>query len=187
MYNYRPVVDAAVAINEGSQAPNFFPGPLWAIFDSATVERDGWDIKPPFTSMENGYFFSADTIDELAKKIYARHEFQRVPLKHLKETVRKWNTYVDEGGDPDFARGKDAPMHKIDKPPFYAAAICPVWHDSYGGLRINGKAEVLDTQGAVIPGLYSGGEASGGCGQHGLGRALVHGFIAGTTIAQARG
>ena len=187
MYNYRPVLDAAVAINEGSQAPNFFSGPLWAIFDSATVERDSWDIKPPFTSMENGYFFSADTVDELAKKIYARHEFQRVPLKHLKDTVSKWNTFVDEGGDPDFGRGKDAPMHKISKPPFYAAAICPVWHDCYGGMRINGKTEVLDTQGAVIPGLYSGGEASGGCGQHGLGRCLVHGFMAGTTIAQARG
>ena len=64
--------------------------------------------------------------------------------KHLKETVKKWNSYVDEGADPDFARGKDAPMHKIDKPPFYAAAICPVWHDSYGGLRINGKGQVLD-------------------------------------------
>ena len=140
-------------MNEGSQAPNFYSGPLWAIFDSATIERDGWDIKPPFTA-DNGYFFSADTIDELAKKIYARHEFQRVPLKHLKDTIRKWNTYVDEGNDPDFGRGKDAPMHKIGKPPFYAAAICPVWHDSYGGLRINGKAQVLDTQGAVIPGLY---------------------------------
>ena len=128
-----------LAMNEGSEAPHYYSGPLWAIFDSGTIERDGWNIKPPFTA-DNGYFFSADTIEELARKIYARHEFQRVPLKHLKETVRKWNTYVDEGTDPDFGRGKDAPMHKIDKPPFYAAAICPVWHDSYGGLRINGKS-----------------------------------------------
>jgi predicted oxidoreductase len=94
---------------------------------------------------------------------------------------------VDEGTDPDFGRGKDAPMHKIDKPPFYAAAICPVWHDSYGGLRINGKAQVIDMDGNAIPGLYSGGEASGGGQQHGLGRALVHGYIAGTSIAQDRG
>jgi hypothetical protein len=185
MYNSYPATDAALAMNEGSQAPNYYSGPLWAIFDSDTIERDGWNIKPPFTA-DNGYFFSADTIEELAKKIYARHEFQRVPLKHLKDTVRKWNTYVDEGTDPDFERGKDAPMHKINKPPFYAAAICPVWHDSYGGLRINGKGQVIDTEGAAIPGLYSGGEASGGGNQHGLGRALVHGYIAGTNIAQER-
>ena len=185
MYNSYPAVDAAVAMNEGSQAPNYYSGPLWAIFDSGTIERDGWNIKPPFTA-DNGYFFSADTIEELAKKIYTRHEFQRVPLKHLKDTIRKWNTYVDEGTDPDFERGKDAPMHKIDKPPFYAAAICPVWHNSYGGLRINGKGQVLDMEGAPIPGLYSGGEASGGGNQHGLGRALVHGYIAGGSISQER-
>ena len=57
-------------------------------------------------------------------------------------------------------------------------------HDSYGGLRINGKAQVLDTQGEVIPGLYAGGEASGGGAQHGIGRATVHGYIAGTNAAQ---
>ena len=183
MYNGNPALDAAMAMNEGSQAPHFYSGPLWAIFDRGTVERDKWDIKPPFTA-DNGYFFTADTIEELARKIEKGHEFQRVPLSNLAETVRKWNSYVDAGADPDFGRGKDAPMHKIDKPPFYAAAICPVWHDSYGGLRINGKGQVLDTQGEVIPGLFSGGEASGGGNQHGLGRALVHGYIAGSEIAR---
>jgi hypothetical protein len=185
MYDSYPGVDAALAMNEGSQAPNYYSGPLWAIFDEGTLDRDGWDISHPFTA-DNGYFFKADSIEELARKIQTRHEFQRVPLKHLKDTVNKWNTYVDEGTDPDFGRGKDAPMHKINKPPFYAAAICPVWHDSYGGLRINGKGQVLDMEGAAIPGLYSGGEASGGGNQHGLGRALVHGYIAGGSIAQER-
>ena len=33
-------------------------------------------------------------------------------------------------------------------------------------------------------GLYSGGESSGGGNQHGLGRALVHGYIAGTNAAK---
>jgi hypothetical protein len=186
MYNGYPSLDAALAMNEGSQAPHFYSGPLWAIFDRGTIERDGWDINPPFTA-DNGYFFSADTIEELARKIQKGHEFQRVPLKYLSETVRTWNSYVDQGSDPDFGRGKDAPMHKVDKPPFYAAAICPVWHDSYGGLRINGRGQVLDMEGAVIPGLYSGGEASGGGNQHGLGRALVHGYIAGSNIAKERG
>jgi hypothetical protein len=185
MYNSHPALDAALAMNEGSQAPHYYSGPLWAIFDKGTIDRDGWEIGPPYTA-DNGYFFSADTIEELARKIYTRHEFQRVPLKHLKETVRKWNAYVDEGSDPEFGRGKDAPMHKIDKPPFYAASICPVWHDSYGGLRINGKSQVVDMEGAVIPGLYCGGEASGGGNQHGLGRALVQGYIAGGSIAQER-
>ena len=186
MYNNYPALDAAMAMNEGSQAPHYYSGPLWAIFDQGTIERDGWNINPPFTA-DNGYFFRADTVEELARRIEKGHEFQRVPLKYLSATVRQWNAYVDKGSDPDFGRGKDAPMHKIDKPPFYAASICPVWHDSYGGLRINGKAQVVDTQGTVIPGLYSGGEASGGGQQHGLGRALVHGYIAGGSIAKEQG
>jgi hypothetical protein len=186
MYNGYPALDAAMAMNEGSQPPHYYSGPLWAIFDAGTVERDKWNIKPPFTA-DNGYFFSADTIEELARRIQKGHEFQRVPLSNLAETVRKWNSYVDAGADPDFGRGKDAPLHRIDKPPFYAASICPVWHDSYGGLRINGRMQVVDTQGAVIPGLYCGGEASGGGQQHGLGRALVHGYIAGGAIAKERG
>jgi hypothetical protein len=177
-------IHAALAMNEGSKAPDFFSGPIWAIFDRTAVERGGWNINPPFTSPTNGFFFKADTIEELAAKMRAGHEFQRVGLRHLAETVAKWNSYVGEGRDPEFERGPDAPMYRIDTPPFYAAALYPVWHDSYGGLRINGRAQVIDMQGEVIPGLYAGGESSGGGNQHGLGRALVHGYIAGTNAAK---
>jgi predicted flap endonuclease-1-like 5' DNA nuclease len=44
--------------------------------------------------------------------------------------------------------------------PVRAASILAAWiewHDSCGGLRINGKAQVLDMKGQVIPGLYAGG------------------------------
>ena len=62
-------IHAALAMNEGSKAPDFFSGPIWAIFDRAAVERDKWNIDPPFTSPTNGFFFTADTIEELAAKI----------------------------------------------------------------------------------------------------------------------
>jgi hypothetical protein len=180
MYNASAGIHAAVAMNEGSQAPDYFSGPIWAIFDAAAVERDAWEIGEPFTHPDNGCFFTADSIEELAQKIEAGNEYQRVPLTYLAETVAKWNAACDAGVDEEFGRGQDAPMHKINTPPFYAASISPVWHDSYGGLRINGKAQVIDYEGNVIPGLYSGGESSGGGNQHGLGRALVHGYIAGS-------
>ena len=183
-YRANAGVHAATAINEGSQAPDFHSGPVWAIFDQGALDRDGWDINPPFTSPDNGLFFFADTIEELAWKIRAGCEWQRVELSHLVDTVNKWNASVDAGMDPDFERGPDAPMYKIETPRFFAASLFPVWHDSYGGLHINGKAQVVDLDGQVIPGLYAGGEASGGGNQHGLGRALVHGYIAGTHAMQ---
>lgn len=179
-FNRHYGMDAALAINEGSTTPDFLPGPQWVIFDQAAVDRAGWDLNTPFVDENNGAFFKADTIEELAEKMHQGYEHQRVPLSYLAETVNKWNAAVDAGHDDEFERGPDAPMHKIMEPPFYGALQMILWHDSYGGLRINGKAQVVDLEGDVIPGLYSGGEASGGGNQHGLGRAIVHGYIAGT-------
>jgi hypothetical protein len=185
MYSYDHGLDAALAINEGSQPPHYYSGPLWAIFDQGSVERMGWKLRYPFVA-DNGYFFQADTIEDLAAKIQKGHEFQRVPLKHLAKTVADWNGYVDAGADPEFAREADAPMQRIATPPFYALAIMVIWHDSYGGLRVNGRQQVMDMRGEVIPGLYAGGEAVGGFNKHGLGKSHVHGYIAGSNAAQER-
>ncbi|MEE2792021.1 MAG: FAD-dependent oxidoreductase [Acidobacteriota bacterium] len=179
MYNYDHGLDAALALNEGSEPPDYYSGPLWAVFDQATVERNGWELRYPYVS-DNGYFFRADTIEDLAEGIYAGHEFQRVPLSYLAETVATWNGYVEAGADPEFEREAEAPMSPIMTPPFYALSIMVVWHDSYGGLRVNGRQQVVDMQGQVIPGLYAGGEAVGGFNKHGLGKGHVHGYIAGT-------
>jgi hypothetical protein len=185
MYDFSHGVDAALQINEGSAPPDYYSGPLWAIFDQAAVERGAFEVREPFVSTENGCFFKADTLEELAEMIFDGNEFQRVRLKHLASTVSQWNGYVDAGEDPDFERGlNDAPMHRIDQPPYYAASIMVVWHDSYGGLRINRHCQVLDMEGRAIPGLYAGGEASGGGQMHGLGRATVHGYIAGTNVVK---
>ena len=70
-------------------------------------------------------------------------------------------------------------MYKIEKPPFYAAWATPILHDSLTGLRVNTDQQVIDIHGQVIPGLYCGGESMGGLAQHGLGRDLVSGRIAG--------
>ena len=183
MYNYDHGLDAALALNEGSEPPDYYSGPLWAVFDRAAVERNEWELRYPYVA-DNGYFFRADTIEDLADKIVAGHEFQRVPLKYLAETVVTWNSYVDAGADPEFEREADAPMNHIATPPFYALSIMVIWHDSYGGLRVNGRQQVVDMQGQVIPGLYAGGEAGGGFNTHGLGQAHVHCYIAGTQAVE---
>jgi hypothetical protein len=180
-YKRSAAADAALAMNEGSQAPDYASGPVWAIFDSAAVQRGGWKIRYPYIAdPPDGYFHQADTLAELAKKV-TEHLHQKMPLKYLEETVARYNAFADKGVDEDFEKPV---MHRIDTPPFYAAWASIRVLDSYGGLRINGKAQVIDTQGEVIPGLYAGGEASGGGSQHGIGRATVHGYIAGTNAAQ---
>jgi hypothetical protein len=155
-------------------------GPIWAIFDSDAVEREKWAPKPPNVD-PNGYFFEADTLEALAKKIQMK--YQRVPMQAdtLEATVARYNSFVDSGTDEDF--GKPKPLYKIAKPPFYAAWSTPVIHDTRVGLRINGKGQVIDMNGGVIPGLYSCGETAGGFSQHGLARATCQGYIAGKNAA----
>jgi predicted oxidoreductase len=120
------------------------------------------------------------------KAVYDDNFAIKVALTYLKETVARWNSFVAKGADPDFERGPDAPMHAIATPPFYAARIIIEWHDSCGGLRINGKAQVLDMKGQVIPGLYAGGEATGAHLMHGLGKCCTHGYMAASNAVDER-
>lgn len=161
-------------------------GAIWAIFDSAAVEREKWDPKPPNVDIDGGFFFSGDTIPELAQKI--KMKYQRVPMppQNLAKTVGDYNSFVDLGRDFEF--GKPRPLHTIAKPPFYAGWAAPVLHDTRAGLRINARCQVIDMNGQVIAGLYCGGESAGGFSMHGLPRCTCQGFIAGRHAAaeQAR-
>jgi succinate dehydrogenase/fumarate reductase flavoprotein subunit len=157
-------------------------GPIWAIFDVDALEREKWNPAPPDVDIDHGFFFSANTLGELATAI--RMKYQRVPMPpaNLEATVARYNSFVDTGVDTDFA--KPRPLHRIARPPFYAAWATPAPHDSRAGLRINAKCQVVDLNGQVIPGLYCGGESAGGFSQHGLARAVCQGYIAGMNAGQ---
>ncbi len=152
-------------------------GPIWAIFDQAAVEREKWSPKPPNVDFDGGFFFSADTVGELAKKIKMKYQRVPMPAQNLERTVGDYNGFVQQGRDFDF--GKPRPLYTIAQPPFYAAWATPVIHDTRAGLRINGRCQVVDMNGEVIAGLYCGGESAGGFSMHGLARCTCQGYIAG--------
>jgi succinate dehydrogenase/fumarate reductase flavoprotein subunit len=158
-------------------------GPIWAIFDSAAIEREQWRPAPPNVDIAAGFFFSANRLGDLAERIVMKYQRVPMPPTNLAETVARYNSFVDSGVDADF--GKPKPTYKIATPPFYAAWATPVVHDTRAGLRIDAKCRVIDMNGEVIPGLYCGGESAGGFSQHGLARAACQGYIAGTAAAGA--
>jgi FAD binding domain len=158
-------------------------GPIWAIFDADAVAREKWNVKPPHVD-PNGYFFSADTIEDLARKIVNEYQWRPMPPAALRATVERYNSFVDAGVDADFK--KPRPLYKITKPPFYAAWHTPALHDSYTGIRINTSGQVLDLHGQPIPGLYACGDSSGGFGQHGICRAATYGRLGGWHAAQQK-
>ena len=147
-YNPNNFIDAALAgIGDGHNGG----GPIWAIFDADAVTREKWDPNPPNVDIKAGFFFSADTLGDLAKKIMMQYQRVPMPPENLEQTVARYNSFVDNGVDDDF--GKPKPLYKIATPPFYAAWATPVVHDTRAGLRINAKCQVMDMKGEVIQAL----------------------------------
>ena len=66
----------------------------------------------------------------------------------------------------------------------------PAVHHTMGGVKINSQAQVIKTDGTVIPGLYAAGEVTGGVhgknrlGSDAIADIIVFGRIAGKNAAK---
>ena len=111
-------------------------------------------------SMEKADKFQADTIEALA-------ETAGIDVKGLSETIAKYNNDVETVGyDTVFNRkyqwGALRPLVKIKTPPFYAIKCVTSLTSMKGGLKINGKGQVVTHYGEAISSLYAAGEVAGG-------------------------
>lgn len=127
----------------------------------------------------NGFVFKADTLEELAEMI-------NVPYENLQASVDQFNKAVTEGNDPF---GRSVFDQQFNAGPFYAGLTGPMVHHTMGGIEINENAQVLNTAGEVIPGLYAAGEVAGGIhgsnrlGGNAISDIVVFGRIAGQSAA----
>jgi hypothetical protein len=174
-------LDAAMSINAASTAPDWAAGPVWAIFDSGSVTRNGWTIGYPNT--DPMYFYQANDLNTLAQMINT-NAYQTTTMSGatLSSTVARYNSLVAAGaGDTDF--GKTAFTKQINTPPYYAAWSSPVVHDCLTGVKVDGSGHVIDLDENVIPKLYAAGEMVGGMSAHGLFKVIVQGILAGRGAA----
>jgi tricarballylate dehydrogenase len=161
----------------------------WQVFDAKVTNlmRDEYRIKE-VTKV------TADTLPKLAAKL------DGVDADQFLRTVEEFNAAVP--GSPEFdpnhldgrateglALRKSNWSQRIDTPPFEAYAVgCGITF-TFGGLKITTKAEVVSTDGPVIPGLYAAGELTGGIfyfnypSGSGLTNGAVFGRIAGAEAA----
>jgi tricarballylate dehydrogenase len=132
------------------------------------------------------------SIDELAAKI-------AVPAATLRATVEAFNAACG-GGEWDPARpdglatsGLTPPKSNwarpVASPPYHAYPVIASNVFTFGGLRANDRAEVLDRDGGVIRGLYAAGEITGlyysnYTGSSSVLRGAVFGKIAGERAAE---
>ena len=130
----------------------------------------------------NQLLVKADTLEEAAA-------FFGIDLTNLKKTLDDYNTYVDNGSDPEF--NKRSLPSKIEVGPYYILKAAPAVHHTMGGIQINTEAQVIDVDGNVIEGLYAAGEVTGGIhgtnrlGSNAIADITVFGRIAGSNAAKA--
>lgn len=150
-------------------------GPIvWIVMDEDARVKQEMEFKVGEIVDEKMYATGA-TIAELAAKM-------NVPADALTESVTKYNALVASGKDTDF--GKKEMAAKIEKPPFHALLWGIQKHNTLGGLTHNEKAQVLDWDRNVIPGLYAAGEVAGGMDLIGLARPILFGRVAGEWAAK---
>ena len=130
--------------------------------DSMILENHAAEIKD---LIERKLLVVADTLEEAAA-------FYDMDAEAMKETVARFNSFVDGGKDLDFnKRGK---LFKIETAPFYLMKAAPAVHHTMGGIEINPNAQVTKADGSVIPGLYAAGEVTGGIhGKNRLGSVAI--------------
>lgn len=147
---------------------------------------------------DQGSYFEADSIEELAQKLGMKPEV-------LRDTVERFNGFARSGVDGDFGRGNSAydryysdPTVKpnpnlgpLEKPPFDAVEFVIGDLGTKGGVVTDEHARVLREDGTVIEGLYASGNCSASVMGHTypgpgstLGPAVVFGLIAARHIAK---
>jgi succinate dehydrogenase/fumarate reductase flavoprotein subunit len=139
------------------------------IGDRTFLRKYGMGMALPFPYpigkvLRQGYLISANTIEELARKI-------EVPAENLVDTVEKMNKYAATGVDLDFHRGEtiydkfygDANVKPnpslgfIRRAPFYALPLYRGGVATIFGLKTNVDSQVLNAEGKPIDGLYAVG------------------------------
>jgi succinate dehydrogenase/fumarate reductase flavoprotein subunit len=139
-----------------------------AMVTSADVFRETKAILPGlepaiglFTSagvddlVAGGQMIKADTLAQLAFRIGA-------PAENLRGTIERYNRHAANGHDDDYLKPAKL-LRPVATGPFYAFAMHPAgFAVTTTGLRIDHDACVIRNDSLAIPGLFAGGECTGG-------------------------
>ncbi len=138
------------------------------------------DGTPIMEAVEAGQVLMGETVEELAAEIGC-------DAATLQATFDSFNASVAAGTD-EF--GRELFGTELVTGPYFATPRVAAVHHTMGGVEINTSAQVLNTDGEVIPGLIAAGEVVGGI--HGANRlggnalvdTVVFGKLAGETASK---
>ncbi len=150
--------------------------------------------------VDNGHVWYGSTLAELAEatKESAGGAAPAFSEEALREVIETYNSYVENQNDPDFGKEVLAgaiDLEAIENNPDAGIVISPrkaSLHHTMGGVVINTDAEVLNTEGNVIEGLWAAGEVTGGVhagnrlGGNAIADIFTFGQIAGKSAGAAK-
>ena len=120
---------------------------------NAAIETGDKDTIEAMLTEQGNSISHAWTIEELAAGI-------NVDPAVLRATVERYNELAEAGYDADF--GKQAKrLWPLSTPPYFYGTQSWNFLVTMGGLKTTTKAEVIDTWGNPIPGLYACGNVQG--------------------------
>lgn len=168
--------------HEVMKQPGLF---AWQVFDSKINDLLRSEYRIPRITKE-----TADTLDELVLKLSG------VDARAALETLRAFNDAPrpDVRFNPNIHDGlctsglpvnKTNWAQKLDTPPFHAYGVTAGVTFTFGGLKVTPQAEVSDTSGLPIAGLFAAGEIVGGLYYHNYGSGT--GLVAGVTFGRIAG
>ena len=105
--------------------------------------------------VKQGLLTEGETPEALAQKL-------GIPAESFASTIASYNQIQASGNDAEFGRKASEMPRPLTEGPYYAVEVGPAIHHTMGGIKITPNAEVLDTNGNVIAGLYAAGEVTGG-------------------------
>ncbi len=103
--------------------------------------------------VEQGYAFTADTLEELAAKTF-------MPVDTFMATVARYNELKGQE-DVDFGKAA-ASMTGVGEGPYTAIVVTPATIGTMGGIKVDLDMHVLKADGSIIPGLYAAGACANG-------------------------
>ncbi|MAG37504.1 MAG: hypothetical protein CL878_14810 [Dehalococcoidia bacterium] len=160
---------------------------VFLIFDDAI--RSTYAAKAGVTRLQSirqagGEIAEEPSLEALAA---AMATYWGVRQDRLLATLQGYNAAAGAGDPGALSIPKSGGLLPIETPPFYAIRCLPGITFTYGGARVNERAEVINTAGQPIMGLYAAGADAGGVYTRGytggLSLGLGFGRIAGKEAA----
>ncbi len=141
---------------------------------------DGWLEE---NNAEAPIFAHGDTVEEVA-------DIVGIDAENLQATIERYNGFVENGVDEDFGRPEASMQQEIGEGPYYIVGLKPRYATTLGGLVINEKLQIMNTDGEVIEGLFGAGDVVGGVRGNDsvpgsdVGWAITSGYLAGQSLEE---